>query len=476
MKRQIQVWGSRALMVVALLFVAQRWGFPLYKQYFTPKKTVAFVPTAKVQLGKFTVSFHEIGTLDAKKSVPVYGEDDGKLIKLVAEGTIVKVGDTICEMDTTQVARDLRNQKLTVKNAEADVERAQSELAILKLSDKTELDKQQADYDFNANELEMARKTLEKKKRLAEEKLVPRDQVDQAELDVRSKELARLKGEKDLELQKKDNESKETQKQAEVRKVQFACDTQKRNLDELQGQMTSGVIKAPASGMVVIAKTWGGPGDYRKLQPGDALHHRQTICNLPDLSQMLVKVNVGESDAPRVKIGMQVNVKLEAIPDKSFHGTVTEISSLATEGNPFDTGSTPGRKNFEVTVALKEADPKTLKPGMTADAEFICDAVSNALSVPLEAVIEKDGKTFVYVKDAKGGYKRIPVKTGKYNDNFIIITSGLKKGQVVTLRDPTRPMDQQEAGSSGPGAPEDKNSKEQPAPMPSMPSTGATKK
>lgn len=475
MKRQIQIWGSRALMLLALLFVAQRWGFPLYKQYFTAKKSVVFVPTAKVKSGQFTVSFHEIGTLDAEKSVPVYGDDDGKIIKLIDEGAIVKPGDTICEMDTTQVARDVRNQKLTLKNAEADVERAKSELAILKLSDQTELDKQQADYDFNANELEMAKKTLAKKKRLADEKLIPRDQVDQAELDVRSKELARLKGEKDLELKKKDNQSKESQKDAEVKKVQFASDIQKRNLDELEGQVNSGIIKAPAAGMVVISKTWA-EGDFRKLQAGDSIHHRQTICQLPDLTKMLVKVNVGESDAPRVKIGMRVLVKLEAIPDKTFHGVVKAISSLATEGNPWETGSSPGRKNFEVTVELKEANPKMLKPGMTADSEFICDAIPNALSVPLEAVIERDGKTYVFVKNSNGGYTRTRVKTSKYNDNFIIITSGLKKGQVVALRDPTRPMDMQEAGSSGPGSPEDKNSKEQPASLPSVPSTGATKK
>jgi len=188
---------------------------------------------------------------------------------------------------------------------------------------------------------------------------------------------------------------------------------------------------------------------------------------LPDLSSMLIKVNVGESDAPKVKIGMAVLAKLEAVPDRTFHGTVTEISSLATEGNPFDTGSTPGRKNFEVTVHLKEADPKTIKPGMTADAEFICEAVSKALFVPLESVIEKDGKTFVYVKNGKR-WKRTPIKTGKYNDNFIVVTKGLTKGQVVALRDPTKPMESQEAGASGPGA-EQKKQTDEPAVPPSAP-------
>jgi len=461
-------------MVVLVVVAAQQWGLPMYKQYFSPKKASTFVPTATVRMGKFTVSFHEMGALGAEKSVPVYGEDDGKIISLISEGSIVKPGDKIAEMDTTTVVKELRNQKLTVKNSEADVARAEEELRMLKLSNETELAKQQAQYDFNQNELKIAQQQKTKIEALANEKLVPRDQVDDADLQVRSKQLAVDQGNADLVLKKKDIKSKETQKQAEVDKVIFAKNIQKSNLDELQGQVTSGIITAPAAGMAVISKTWGGPGDYRKLQAGDQIHHRQVICQLPDLSQMEVKVNVGESDAPKVKIGMAVIARLEAVPDKVLHGTVQTISALATEGNPFDTGSTPGRKNFEVIVKLKESDPRVLKPGMTADAEFICDSVEMTMFVPLESVIEKDGKTFVFVKNGKR-YERTRILTGKYNDNFIIVTRGLKMGQVIALRDPTKTLDDQEAGATGPGAQEQKT-KNEPAPLPTMPTTGAAKK
>lgn len=470
MKRNIQVWGSRSFMLILVVFAVQRWGVPTYARYFSPKKVSVFVPTAEVKKGKFTVSFHEIGTLGAEKSVPVYGEDDGKIIWIVPEGTMVKPGDRICEMDTTGVQKELRNQRLTVKNAEAEVGRAEEELRMLKLSNETELAKQQADYDFNVNELEIARQEKAKLEALAKEKLVPRDEVDKADLTVRSKKLAVDKGKADLELKKKDIQSKETQKQAEVSKVVFALNIQKSNLEELQGEMKGGVINAPASGMTVISKTWAGPGDYRKLQAGDTLHRRQTICQLPDLGHMQVRVNVGESDAPKVKIGMAALVRLEAVPDKTFHGTVREISSLATEGNPWEGTGTPGRKNFEVVVALKESDPKMLKPGMTADCEFICEAVASAVFVPLETVIEKNGKTYVFVKNGKR-FERKQVVTGKYNDNFIIITRGVQKGQKIALRDPTKPVDEESSGTAG--SIEQKEDKE-----PAVPPTpaGETKK
>ena len=95
MRRQIQLWGSRALMIAVIVVVTQRWGLPLYKRYFSPQKSVVFVPTGRVESGKFTVSFHEVGTLAAEKSVPVYGQDNGKIIWLVPEGTALKAGDKI---------------------------------------------------------------------------------------------------------------------------------------------------------------------------------------------------------------------------------------------------------------------------------------------------------------------------------------------------------------------------------------------
>lgn len=126
------------------------------------------------------------------------------------------------------------------------------------------------------------------------------------------------------------------------------------------------------------------------------------------------------------------------------------ISSLATEVSPWE-GGTPGKKDFEVRVSVKENNPRLIKPGMTANLEFIVDQVKDAIYIPIEAVVEQGNKTFVYVKSG-GKFTRVPIKTGKYNDNFVCVTKGLKKGQIIALRDPTRELELQEAGSSAPKA------------------------
>lgn len=463
MKKHIKLWGSRSLAVVVLVVGVQQWGMPMYKRYMTPKKTTVFIPTAKVRTGQFVVSFHEIGTLEAERSVPVNAESGGKVITLLPDGKPVKTGDVIAQMDTTDIEKEIRNKELAHQNALADVNRAKAELEILKESNRTDFEKAQADYDFNTTELERAEKDLEKAKRLADDKLVPRSDVDKAEIEVRAKKLAVLKGEKDLALKKKEIESKEQQKLADVRNVEFKANMAKIELENSQEQLKNALIKAPASGLVVISKTWS-PDGRRKLKEGDSVHPRQNICNLPDLASMLAKVQVGEADAPKVRVGMPVLIRLEAVPNKIFHGTVSDISSLAAEGDPWDSGTTPGRKSFEVTIDVREVDPKNLKPGMTTDIEFVSDTIKLATYIPIECINERNGKTYAFIKQGKR-YVKTQVTTGKHNDNFICVTKGLTKGQVVALRDPTRPLDHQEAGSSAPDA-DDKKDKKEAAPIP----------
>ncbi len=462
MKKQIKIWGTRSLSLVLLVVAMQHWGMPLYKQYFQPKKTVAYVPTTTVREGKFTVSFHEIGTLEAENSVPVNSEIEGKIITLVDDGTVVGAGSQIVVLDTESLQREVMSKKLGYENTIADVNRAKAELEILKESNRTEVEQSEAQLGFEQTELDRAKKALERETRLAEDKLVPKSEVEKAEFDVRSNELSVLKDTKALTLKKKEVQSKEEQKVADVRNVEFRASMAKMELDRCQGQLSMGVVTAPTTGLVVISKTWSADG-RRKLQEGDQVHPQQMICSLPDLSSMQVKINVGEADAPKVKIGVPVLIKLEAVPKKVFHGTVDDVSTLATEPSPWESGSTPGRKNFEVTVAVKEVDSKTLKPGMTADVEFLCEQIKKSVYVPLEAVQERNSKTFVFVKNGQK-YSQVAVKTGKKNDNFICITKGLKKGHVITLRDPSRPTEDGTSDSND--GQEDKKADKPALPMP----------
>jgi multidrug efflux pump subunit AcrA (membrane-fusion protein) len=97
-------------------------------------------------------------------------------------------------------------------------------------------------------------------------------------------------------------------------------------------------------------------------------------------------------------------------------------------------------------ILIDGSDPR-LKPGMSASAEIVTDRLTDAIYVPLESVFEKDGKTVVY---SAGSTKPIPVEVGQKNADFIVINSGLKPGQKISLRDPTLPLE--EIGKEAPKA------------------------
>jgi HlyD family secretion protein len=465
MIRQLQIWGMRVLMIGLIIYVGHRWGMPLYRQYFAPKKTTIYVPTAPVREGPFVVSFHDLGALKAERSVSVSPEIEAKIIYLAPEGSMVKPGDKLVEFDTTELQRRVRERELALSNAEAEVRRAKAELEILMEENKTRIAQAKATLQFNEAERDAAKEQRDSKVKLANDKLIPKTEAEQAEINLRAKELQVEKGKMDLTLQEKDAQSKESQKMADVRTKEFARDMARIDLEEAQRHLKRAVLTAPAAGMVVLSKIYT-PEGRRKVKEGDTPWRRMTLVTLPDLRSMQVEVAVGESDAPKLYVGMPTLIRLEAVRNKVYHGVITDISSLATEQDPGEGGATPGKKNFDVTVQIKESDPKTLKPGMTADVEFIVRRIEKALYVPIEAVIERNGQTYVFVKEGKN-WRRTPVKTGAYNDNFVCILRGLRKGDLVALRDPTKPLEQQEAGSTAPGAEKPRDEKTtSPIPVP----------
>lgn len=164
-----------------------------------------------------------------------------------------------------------------------------------------------------------------------------------------------------------------------------------------------------------------------KVQAGDSPWPGQGLVNLPDLSSMIVKATASEVDASVVDSGQEVIVKLDALPDTAFKGTVYKKGTLARKKDHNSKVNV-----FDVEVAIHDHDAR-LKPGMSASGRIIIDRVDSVISVPLEAVFEKDGRPVVYLdnKDEK------PVQVGRRNDMLIEVVDGLEEGQRVCLVDPT---------------------------------------
>jgi multidrug efflux pump subunit AcrA (membrane-fusion protein) len=136
-------------------------------------------------------------------------------------------------------------------------------------------------------------------------------------------------------------------------------------------------------------------------------------------------------DRGRLQLGQKVRVMVDAIPDKEFEAEIDWISPIASL--VFKGGST-AEKSFPARATLKNLDDR-LRPGMSSTAEIIIERQPNMLLIPTRASFDKDGKPAVYVQVGKEFLVR-PIEVGRRNDEDIIVTGGLKEGEIVTLESP----------------------------------------
>jgi HlyD family secretion protein len=435
----------RILITIAVIAGFAYGGYWGYMKYFPKKKTAVSVPTTKAQNEEFVLKVTEIGKVKARKFVPVSAPFSGKIMKLTKEGSVVKKGDFLAQMDATELTRKQRDEGLDFKQAMADVTKALEELRILRISTELDLKDKKSQLEYDRSELEDARAKLKRQQRLFKEQIVTRQNVEDEEIKVRSRELAVKKDTIALEVAKKKNLSDLTKKNAEITILRIKAEKKKLDLDSASEDLDHATIKAPEGGIVVFLDVWRA-GQMGKLSEGDDVGRRANIMEIPDLSSLLVIVPVRETDIHRVKVGAEAVIKLEADPNSVFHGKVEKIDRVAKEPLPWENPTAPGQKTFEVTLALKETDAARIRPGMTANTEIVEKKIPKAMSLPIECVFYREGKKFVYVKTAEG-YQIKEVEVGDRNENFVVITKGLKGNEEIALRDPTKSLEEAQVAS-----------------------------
>jgi HlyD family secretion protein len=352
------------------------------------------IPMTVVKKGEFLISLKANGTVDAKRAYSVTAPRirNLQITWLAPEGSMVKLGDPVIKFDATQQQADLRDNESALKINQTALDRAKQELTIQEKQLNLELQKAQRNYDEKKHEAP----------KLAEE--------------------ARL----ELELAQLSLNAKLDQIRSDVAKAELEVNRAKDKVGLAQKELEQLTVTAPIPGMVVYLEIWKG-GSMGKVQEGDSPWPGQGLINLPDLSEMVIKATVSEVDASKVDSGQAAIVTLDALPDKQYNGSVVKKGTLARKK---DYGSKINV--FDVEVAVLDHDP-SLKPGMSASCDIVQGRFPDVISVPLEAVFEKEGKTFVYLP----GKDRVDVQVGRKNDQEIEITSGLKGGEKICLVDPT---------------------------------------
>ena len=371
------------------------------------------VPEAKVEQGTFYIDLYEEGEIEAINSINVSSPNipwrfgNLKIADIVIDGTEVRAGDTIITFDPSEVRKAIldNEDRLVVSNAELEKMLAQHEL---------EMEELNADYEVTRISHEITRMQLES---AAHESDIKRREI-KVNLDKADISLQRAK--EQIENRRKIQIEEVKQKRLNIRQDEERLEEAHRTLAKLS-------VIAPAPGIAIISHNWG---TNAKFQIGDQCWSNQQLIQLPDLSQVKAKVNINEVDISKITRGLKVQVRPDAFSDSTFTGYVATVANLAQNKN-----NNSSIKVFPVEIVINEYN-KNLLPGLTVSCRIIVDEVPDVLYIPLEALHVEGDKSYVYKRSA-GGYDRVEITTGRTNSDYVIIESGLGRGDRVALIDPT---------------------------------------
>lgn len=375
---------------------------------------------AEVREGSFEISISTTGELLAEKSMdlkgPVMPTGRGrgrgrrnmrsmnlKIVDLVPEGTIVKKGDYVAQLDRT-------NYDNTLKDEIERLETMNNDLKVKMLDTAVSLTDLRNEIKNQGFAVEVAKINLEKST------YEPPATIRQAELDL-DRETRNLK------MKKKAYNLRLTQKVKDINNIKMNISRENRLIEDLKTYLTGFTITSPVDGMVIYKRNWNGT----KRKIGESINpFDMVVATLPDLSSMVSKTYISEIEINKIKVGQHVNIKIDAFPDKSFTGTVTSIARIGEQLPNSDT------KMFEVLCRLDGSDPN-LRPSMTTNSEIIIKDYDDVIYVPQECVqADAGGYTYVLTKNKT---KQIVV-VGESNGKDVIVNAGLDPGTEVYLSPP----------------------------------------
>lgn len=370
--------------------------------------------TAKVMRGPFQIQIYSSGQLESENSTDIGIPEKMKdrslriyelaITDLIEEGTLVDSGDYVATLDYKAVEEQL-------KAVQDEMEKTLTEFEDAKIDSNLTLSNQR-DQIVNAS-LDMIEKKIEMEQSIYESPAIQKKE----KMDYEKAERKFDQEKKSLLLKKQQQANNVSRRFINYRQLQ----EREKGLQELFNSL---VIYAPKAGILTYMKyPWG-----EIVTVGSRISsYRGTIAKIPDMTNLVSRTFINEVDISKIKKSQQVEVGIDAFPDKKLTG---EVVSLANVGQAMPNSDA---KVFEVKIKIFDKDDD-LKPSMTTSNVILGGNYADTLYIPSEAVFRNDSLQFVYVK-AKGIKKQI-VSLGDQNENFVLVKEGLKEGDEICLVEP----------------------------------------
>jgi len=307
------------------------------------------------------------GTIQPKRSVNISADTMGRVTSLaVNEGDRVKQGQFLLQIDP-------RNLRSRVESGEASMQASASQL-----------EQARVQVESSRTALLLAQENVRRQRELWKQGLTTKETLDRTENETKLREI---------ELQERTKA---------VETVRLRVQQERAQLEGARYDLSKVRIESPINGLVtrrnieegetVVIGTMNNPGTV--------------LLTIADMSIIEAEVEVDETDIPGVKIGQKAVIRIDAVPNQSFNGKVTEVGNSPIQA----TGQAAAGQqatNFKVVVTL-EGEVPDVRPGFTCTAEITTATRDLALSVPIQALAVRE-----LIFDEKGAIVRPPKEEGR---------------------------------------------------------------
>jgi multidrug efflux pump subunit AcrA (membrane-fusion protein) len=323
-----------------------------------------------------------------------------KILGLAEHGTNVHKGEPVIKVDASSVQKYIIDRRESLENEKASSNKLRAQQTNNLQDLRAQLRNEQGSYDIKKLGVEKSgfesaglRKVMELEFRQAQIRLNKLKRT----LDLRPK-LDSL----DFRIQ----QIKVSQKENEVKAAQAALN-----------QLT---VLSPLDGIFVVEESWN---TGQTIKVGDQVQIGQPVAMIPDIRTMKVKGLVQENDISKIKPGLPVVVRLDALPNVPFNGKINYIGKVCIQKED--------KKIFPTEVLISESDLR-LKPGMTVSCEYITFEGKDELYVPNNCIQSENKHYYVFLKK-RGKIRKTEIKTGPSNNMFTIVSGDIKQGQALEL-------------------------------------------
>ncbi len=265
-----------------------------------------------------------------------------RIIGILEHGTIVQAGDSIIQLDPTEIKKFIIERETNLETQLASLEKMHVDQSN-KISDfESRIKSETASFNLKKIELEASRFESERARKIKK-------------LEFKQAKINLDKEEKKLKLNKIINANDLKIQQIRVRQIKTEISDAYKILPQL-------TLRTPVSGVFQIAYNWRARG---LVKVGDMIYTGNNLANVPELARMKVNTYINETDFLKIRTGQKVAVRLDALPKVVFDGEIVYIGKLCHRKD-----EKSKQKVFDVEVNILKSDER-LKPGMTVSCEFL---------------------------------------------------------------------------------------------------------